>query len=121
MTKEELLEMFQKVRTQTLQKKQAVESLEVCALEKDEIRNKAIVVIQRCKDLEEKQASLIVYKSKCESYEILFEEQKIKLRDLENQLMTRVGKVSAEDNVNDYVVVNSPTMPFVPYRWGLQV
>jgi arsenate reductase-like glutaredoxin family protein len=51
MSKEELIAMFQKVRTQTLQiareKKTAVENFEICSREKDEIRGKAIAVVQR--------------------------------------------------------------------------
>ena len=90
MTKDELIAMFHKVRVQTVQiakeKKQAVESLEAVTKEKEDIRSKALVIIQRCKDLEEKQATNGMYKTKCESYAIIFEEQTNKIADYERRL-----------------------------------
>lgn len=90
MTKDELIAMFHKVRVQTVQiakeKKQAVESLEAVTKEKEDIRSKALVIIQRCKDLEEKQAASGMYKTKCESYAIIFEEQTQKIADYERRL-----------------------------------
>lgn len=105
MTKEELIAMFHKVRTQTMQiakeKKQAVEGLEVCTKEKEDIRSKALVIIQRCKDLEEKQAANSVFKAKCESYAILFEEQTQKINDYESRLEEKTKALHhLEDIVN---------------------
>jgi hypothetical protein len=109
MTKEELLAMFQKVREQTIQiakeKKLAQESLEVCTREKDEIRSKALVIIQRCKDLEEKQSTFSMLKSKCESYVILFAEQEEKIKLLEEQLSSKfnVNKGNSDVDPEDRV------------------
>ncbi len=90
MTKDELIAMFHKVRVQTVQiakeKKQADESLEAVTKEKEDIRSKALVIIQRCKDLEEKQATNGMYKTKCESYAIIFEEQTNKIAEYERRL-----------------------------------
>ena len=89
MSKDELIAMFHKVRAQTMQiakeKKQAVESLEAVTKEREDIRSKALVIIQRCKDLEEKQATNGMFKTKCESYAILFEEQTQKIADYESR------------------------------------
>ena len=105
MTKDELIAMFHKVRVQTVQiakeKKQAVEGLEVCTKEKEDIRSKALVIIQRCKDLEEKQAANSVFKAKCESYAILFEEQTQKINDYESRLEEKTKALHhLEDIVN---------------------
>lgn len=90
MSKDELIAMFHKVRAQTMQlakeKKQAVENFEAVTKEREDIRSKALVIIQRCKDLEEKQAMNGMFKTKCESYAILFEEQTQKIADYENRL-----------------------------------
>lgn len=90
MSKDELIAMFHKVRAQTMQiakeKKQAIESLEAVTKEREDIRSKALVIIQRCKDLEEKQATNGMFKTKCESYAILFEEQSQKIADYERRL-----------------------------------
>ena len=87
MSKEELIAMFHKVRAQTLQiatdKKQTQETLDSCMREKDELRNKALVIIQRCKELEEKQTLFNEYKTRCESYATLLADQGKKIEQLE--------------------------------------
>jgi hypothetical protein len=119
MTKEELIAMFHKVRTQTMQiakeKKQAVESLEVCTKEKEDIRSKALVIIQRCKDLEEKQAANSVFKAKCESYAILFEEQTQKINDYESRLEEKTNALRHLENI----ISRSPEVALVLHSFLL--
>jgi chromosome segregation ATPase len=61
MSKEELLQLFQKIRAQTLQianeKKEATGSLEKCQIERDDLKSKALQVVKKCKELEEKLAT----------------------------------------------------------------
>jgi hypothetical protein len=56
MSKDELIGILHKVRTQTLQlaqeKKLAVDTCETLAHEKEDIKNKAMTLIRICKDLE---------------------------------------------------------------------
>lgn len=58
LSKEQLLAMFQKFRTQAGQlateKKTALEMLEACNKEKEEVKAKALAILRRVKELEEK-------------------------------------------------------------------
>jgi hypothetical protein len=121
MSKEELIAMFQKVRVQTMQiaadKKTAVDSLESCTREKDELRNKALLVIQRCKELEEKLSLLNDYKTKCESYVEKMAEQEQKLSLLET---SRSNARSTEEPVDLSVLQGQTTSSLAEENVALQ-
>ncbi|KAJ1442646.1 hypothetical protein B484DRAFT_476196, partial [Ochromonadaceae sp. CCMP2298] len=95
MSRDELVAMFPKVRAQMLQiardKKQAVENFEACSREKDEMRTKAIAVVQRCKGLEEKMASYNQLKEEGESKSNRLEEQMMRIQSLEALLRSEDG------------------------------
>jgi putative cell wall-binding protein len=73
MSKEDLLAMLQKLKAfsqnETLEKKNAEEANAILMKEKDDIKEKALVLLKRCREAESKQTEYEELKTKLEAYE----------------------------------------------------